>query len=135
YHLSTLFPPVRPRGWLELRMIDAPPVPYWPVPVAVATALLDDPAASRAAEDAAAPVAHLWAEAARRGLAHPPLAAAARACFAAPRARRPRSGPPATVARVAGYARRSVERGRAPADDPCPAPAGPPPPQSEEVPT
>ena len=25
YHLTTLFPPVRPRGWLELRMIDALP--------------------------------------------------------------------------------------------------------------
>lgn len=25
YHLSTLFPPVRPRGWLELRVIDALP--------------------------------------------------------------------------------------------------------------
>ena len=24
YHLTTLFPPVRPQGWLELRMIDAP---------------------------------------------------------------------------------------------------------------
>ncbi|MFP3968031.1 glutamate-cysteine ligase family protein, partial [Actinomadura fulvescens] len=40
YHLSTLFPPVRPRGWLELRMIDALPDPYWPVPVAVVAALL-----------------------------------------------------------------------------------------------
>lgn len=135
YHLSTLFPPVRPRGWLELRMIDAPPVPYWPVPVAVATALLDDPAASRAAEDAAAPVAHLWAEAARRGLAHPPLAGAARACFAAALDALPRLGAPALVPLVDEYARRYVERGRAPADDPCPAPAGPPPPQSEEVPT
>uniref|UniRef100_UPI001041AAB5 ergothioneine biosynthesis glutamate--cysteine ligase EgtA n=1 Tax=Actinomadura roseirufa TaxID=2094049 RepID=UPI001041AAB5 len=62
YHLSTLFPPVRPRGWLELRMIDALPARYWPVPVAVATALLDDPAAAAAAEAAAEPVARLWAE-------------------------------------------------------------------------
>ncbi|RFU39136.1 ergothioneine biosynthesis glutamate--cysteine ligase EgtA, partial [Actinomadura logoneensis] len=54
YHLSTLFPPVRPRGWLELRMIDALPEPYWAVPVAVATALLDDPRASAAAEAATA---------------------------------------------------------------------------------
>ena len=32
YHLSTLFPPVRPRGHLELRMIDAQPGDGWIVP-------------------------------------------------------------------------------------------------------
>mgnify|MGYP000225654865 CR=1 FL=1 len=31
YHLTTLFPPVRPRGWLELRMIDGLPPEWWPV--------------------------------------------------------------------------------------------------------
>ena len=46
YHLTTLFPPVRPRGWLELRMIDALPDEWWPVAVAVTTALLDDPEAA-----------------------------------------------------------------------------------------
>jgi ergothioneine biosynthesis glutamate--cysteine ligase EgtA len=117
YHLSTLFPPVRPRGWLELRMIDALPGPYWRVPVAVATALLDDPAASRAAEAAAEPVAHLWAEAARRGLSNAPLAAAARACFAAAADALPRLGAPGLVPLVEEYAHRYVERGRSPADD------------------
>jgi glutamate--cysteine ligase len=31
YHMTTLFPPVRPRGWLELRMIDqrSSPRPSW----------------------------------------------------------------------------------------------------------
>ena len=42
YHLTTLFPPVRPRGWLELRVVDALPDAWWPVAVAVTTALLDD---------------------------------------------------------------------------------------------
>ena len=42
YHLTTLFPPVRPKGWLELRMIDALPDPWWRVPVAVAAAWIDD---------------------------------------------------------------------------------------------
>ena len=32
YHLSTLFPPVRPRGHLELRMIDAQQADGWIVP-------------------------------------------------------------------------------------------------------
>src|SRR5581483_525552 len=31
YHLTTLFPPVRPRGWLELRMLDSLPDPWWRV--------------------------------------------------------------------------------------------------------
>ncbi|HEU5029332.1 MAG TPA: ergothioneine biosynthesis glutamate--cysteine ligase EgtA [Spirillospora sp.] len=117
YHLSTLFPPVRPRGWLELRMIDALPARYWPVPVAVAAALLDDPAASRAAEEAAEPVARLWAEAARFGLADPALAAAARTCFTAALDALPRMGAAGLVPLVEEYARRYVERGRTPADD------------------
>ncbi|MBO0775477.1 MAG: ergothioneine biosynthesis glutamate--cysteine ligase EgtA, partial [Actinobacteria bacterium] len=56
YHLSTLFPPVRPQGHLELRVIDAQPGDGWIVPAAVVTALLDDPAAADAAMAAAEPV-------------------------------------------------------------------------------
>ncbi|MFC4050763.1 ergothioneine biosynthesis glutamate--cysteine ligase EgtA [Actinomadura syzygii] len=123
YHLTTLFPPVRPRGWLELRMIDALPARYWPVPVAVATALLDDPAAARIAEAATEPVAHRWAEAARHGLSEPCLAAAARACFAAAVDALPRLGASGLVPLVDEYARRYVERGRSPADD---VPSAPP---------
>ncbi|MEV3920246.1 ergothioneine biosynthesis glutamate--cysteine ligase EgtA [Actinomadura coerulea] len=117
YHLSTLFPPVRPRGWLELRMIDALPGPYWPVPVAVATALLDDPAASRAAEAAVEPVADRWARAACDGLSDPALAAAARACFAAALDALARLGAAGLAPLVEEYAHRYVLRGRTPADD------------------
>ncbi|MDL4771831.1 MULTISPECIES: ergothioneine biosynthesis glutamate--cysteine ligase EgtA [Thermomonosporaceae] len=117
YHLSTLFPPVRPRGWLELRMIDALPDPYWPVPVAVATALLDDPRASALAEAAAEPAAGRWDEAARRGLADPVLGTAARACFRAALEALPRLGAHGLAPLVDQYARRYVERGRSPADD------------------
>lgn len=47
YHISTLFPPVRPRGHLELRMIDAQHgADGWLVPLAVTTALFDDPEAA-----------------------------------------------------------------------------------------
>ena len=49
YHLSTLFPPVRPHGHLELRMIDAQPGDGWIVPAAVVTALADDERAADAA--------------------------------------------------------------------------------------
>jgi glutamate--cysteine ligase len=57
YHLSTLFPPVRPRGHFELRMIDAQPGQGWIVPLAVSSALLSDAQASEAALAAVAP---LW---------------------------------------------------------------------------
>ncbi|WP_030164750.1 ergothioneine biosynthesis glutamate--cysteine ligase EgtA, partial [Spirillospora albida] len=117
YHLSTLFPPVRPRGWLELRMIDALPGRYWPVPVAVAAALMDDPAASAAAEEATEPVADRWAEAARAGLSDPALARAARACFHAALDALPRLGADALVPVVDEYTRRYPDAGRCPADD------------------
>ncbi|GAA0519919.1 glutamate--cysteine ligase EgtA [Paractinoplanes deccanensis] len=70
YHLSLLFPPVRPRGYLEVRYLDAQPGDDWIVPVAVLTTLLDDPAT---ALDLAAPTAGRWLEAARLGLADPAL--------------------------------------------------------------
>ncbi|MGK5169663.1 ergothioneine biosynthesis glutamate--cysteine ligase EgtA, partial [Geodermatophilus sp. CPCC 205761] len=35
YHLTTLFPPVRPRGYLEIRYLDAAPEPWWPALAAV----------------------------------------------------------------------------------------------------
>jgi glutamate--cysteine ligase len=117
YHLSTLFPPVRPRGWYELRMIDALPEPYWPVPVAVVTALLDDPVASRLAEEAAEPVAGRWREAARDALADRELARAAQECFGAARAALPRLGAESLLPVVDDYYSRYIERGRCPADD------------------
>ncbi|GAA3198069.1 glutamate-cysteine ligase family protein [Actinocorallia longicatena] len=112
YHLTTLFPPVRPQGWLELRMIDALPEPYWRVPVAVVSALMD--AVPDAAEAAAEPVAGRWAVAALDGLTDRALGRAALACFEAALAALP-DGPLKTV--TAEYADRYVARGRTPADD------------------
>jgi glutamate--cysteine ligase len=73
YHLTTLFPPVRPKGWLELRMIDSLPDPWWRVPVAVATAWIDDAEVVEVASSSAG----RWWEAARCGLADPILGSAA----------------------------------------------------------
>ena len=56
YHLSTLFPPVRPQGHLELRVIDAQPGDGWIVPAAVVSALADDPVAAQQAMAAAGSV-------------------------------------------------------------------------------
>jgi glutamate--cysteine ligase len=117
-HLTTLFPPVRPRGWLELRFLDALPDPWWRVAVAVTVALLDDEEAAGAAERACAPLVAAWDDAALWGLAHPALATAARALFAVALPALERIGADsATIAATAAYAERFVARCRTPADE------------------
>jgi glutamate--cysteine ligase len=122
YHLSTLFPPVRPRGHLELRMIDAQGGDGWIVPAAVATALVDDPVAADAAMAAAEEVGgdgeDPWLRAARCGPEDPSLARASQKCFEAADAALSRSGAPAAIRRaVAAFTERYVLRNRCPADD------------------
>lgn len=110
YHLTTLFPPVRPRGWLELRVLDAVPDPWWRVAAAVATALLDDPEAADEARRATKHAAGLWQEAAHDALAHPLLADAARRCFAAALDALPRLGADkVTVDATAEFVDRCIE--------------------------
>src|SRR5918994_1109524 len=55
YHFTTLFPPVRPRGWLEMRMIDSLPDPWWRAAVAVSNTLVCDDTAADAAAGATPP--------------------------------------------------------------------------------
>ena len=80
YHLTTLFPPIRPRGWLELRMLDALPSRLREVATIVATAALSPDAGAELARRLP-PTAGLWCSAARYALAHPVLAEAARTLF------------------------------------------------------
>lgn len=115
YHLTTLFPPVRPRGWLEIRYLDSVPDTLWPAVVFTLVTLLDDARAADAAADAVAPVATAWDAAARIGLADRRLYAAANRCvgLAADRL-------PARHHRLAESMQRLValvERGRCPADE------------------
>ncbi|MFJ8598924.1 ergothioneine biosynthesis glutamate--cysteine ligase EgtA [Streptomyces shenzhenensis] len=130
YHLTTLFPPVRPRGHLELRMIDAQPgEDGWIVPLAVTTALFDDPQAAETAYRAVKPLTErslalpaphnpLWLDAARSGLGDPELHEAAIGCFTAALEALPRLGATTEVTdAVAAYHDRYVRRGRCPADD------------------
>ena len=130
YHITTLFPPVRPRGFLELRMIDAQPgEDGWIVPLAVTKALFDDPEAAETAYRTVKPLAEralmlpaphnpLWIDAARNGLADPELHEAAIACFAAALEALPRLGATTQVTdAVAAYLDRYVIQGRTPADD------------------
>jgi glutamate--cysteine ligase len=118
YHLTTLFPPVRPRGWLEVRMIDALPDPWWEAAVATMVALTTDEEAGARAEAACAGTELLWREAARDALSHPRLAAAARECVAAALDALPRvGGDDLTSETVGEYHDRYTAVGRSPADD------------------
>ncbi|MFI7650136.1 ergothioneine biosynthesis glutamate--cysteine ligase EgtA [Micromonospora sp. NPDC049460] len=97
YHVSTLFPPVRPRGYLELRYLDAQPGRGWAVALAVVAALLAEPGTVHAARAVAGPVAHRWRAAARHGLRDPALAAAAVELFDLALTALPRLGLPAAL--------------------------------------
>jgi glutamate--cysteine ligase len=137
YHLSTLFPPVRPRGHFELRMIDAQPGDGWVVPAAVTSALLEDAKAGDAAMAACerlwgevgwgdepwpaagtrGPTA-LWLAAARRGPSDPRLAQASRECFAVAREALARHrAPPPILDAVDAFIDQYVTEDRCPADD------------------
>ncbi|MGV2922378.1 ergothioneine biosynthesis glutamate--cysteine ligase EgtA [Streptomyces alfalfae] len=133
YHLTTLFPPVRARGHLELRMVDAQPgEDGWIVPLAVTAALFDDPEAAETAYRTVKPLAErdgppgsgtgphspLWLDAARHGPADAELREAAVTCFAAAGDALARMGADMSVRdAVATYAEQYVARGRCPADD------------------
>ncbi|WP_433528728.1 ergothioneine biosynthesis glutamate--cysteine ligase EgtA [Micromonospora sp. CA-263727] len=97
YHVSTLFPPVRPRGYLELRYLDAQPGRDWTLPLAVLAALLTGTDTVAAAMAVAAPVADGWHTAARCGLRDPGLASAADGLFDLALAALPRLGLPAAL--------------------------------------
>lgn len=77
YHLGTLFPPVRPRGYLEVRYFDTQPPGEWIAPVAVLDALLSDRRVTAEAMEVCWPAADRWQQAAGAGLADRPVARAA----------------------------------------------------------
>ncbi|MGB6454257.1 MAG: glutamate-cysteine ligase family protein [Streptosporangiaceae bacterium] len=81
-HLSTLFPPVRLRGYLELRYLDVTAPRWWPAVAAVATTLMDDSVAADLAMEATEQTAQRWHQAARDGLCDDVLADSARRCLA-----------------------------------------------------
>jgi glutamate--cysteine ligase len=110
-HMTTLFPPVRLKGYLELRYLDMTDSRWWPAIAAVATTLMDDPVAADLATEATERTAELWTEAARDGLGHATLADAARRCLDIAASRVPIELVPA-VADLAEL----VESGRCPGD-------------------
>jgi glutamate--cysteine ligase len=119
--LTTLFPPVRPRGHLELRAIDAQRTDAdWSAALTFVWALLSDPRAADAAREALAPLAadpQVPARAVRDGLTDPLLARVARRCFEV-------AGEACDRLNVSGlrtdldrFNEGYVARGRCPADD------------------
>ncbi|HEX9765695.1 MAG TPA: glutamate-cysteine ligase family protein [Nitriliruptorales bacterium] len=123
YHLTTLFHEVRPRGWLELRSLDALP-PRWREPAVVLHAglLLDARARQRVLEilepqRPSLPV--LLRRAAERGVADPSLCALAVETwsFALDGARRMEGVlPPGAIGRTEQFIDEFTLRGRCPAD-------------------
>jgi glutamate--cysteine ligase len=121
FHLSTLFPPVRPRGsYLELRMIDAQPGSDWIAPVAFTAALFDDPLAAERARAALEPLWHrataadLYLRAATAALRDESIHRAANACFAAAIAAQT---DPTLAAILERFTETYTARGRTRADD------------------
>ena len=112
YHLTTLFPPVRPRQWLEIRYLDSLPAAIWPAVVFTLATLLDDPVAAGIAAEAVEPVATAWDTAARIGLDDQRIYTAANRCVAIAAERAP-AGLSDGMQRLAA----AVEQGRCPADD------------------
>ena len=118
YHLTTLFPPVRPRGWIELRVMDALGEPWWPVAAAVACVALGDDTTRARLTPVLAGSGDRTLTAAWHGVHHPAIAADGRAVLDAVGDALGRCGYPAEVADGLGaYRDRYTDRGRAPADD------------------
>ncbi len=76
-HLSTLFPPVRPQGYLEIRYLDAQPGNEWVAPLALLAALFAGPQAVQQVLRCTAAGADRWQQATEIGLADPVLRAIA----------------------------------------------------------
>jgi glutamate--cysteine ligase len=117
YHLTTLFPPVRPRGWFELRFLDQLPDGLWQVAAAVSTALVEDEEAADVAADAADEVQDLTSSAVIAAVSDPRLRRAAQRCFDAATSALPRLNGGRLVPLVTKFRDRYLDRGRCPADD------------------
>ncbi|WP_437340015.1 ergothioneine biosynthesis glutamate--cysteine ligase EgtA [Mycobacterium asiaticum] len=115
YHLTTLFPPVRPRQWLEIRYLDSAPAAIWPALALTLTTLLDDPLAANLAAEAVEPVATAWDTAARIGLGDRRLYTAANRCLAVAAERLPPELSP-ELRDAMQQLMLNVEAGRCPAD-------------------
>ncbi|MEU5696521.1 glutamate-cysteine ligase family protein [Actinosynnema sp. NPDC020468] len=79
YHMTLQFPPVRPRGYMEVRYFDTPQPGGWVAPTVLMAALFSDRSVVDGVLAATERSAGRWIAAARDGLRDPGLARAARA--------------------------------------------------------
>jgi glutamate--cysteine ligase len=118
YHVTTLFPPVRPRGAVEIRYLDAQRGEGWLIPLAVVYALVYDDVATDRARAAAEPIRNAWAEGARHGLADQAMRTAAVDTLVTALECMSRHDEPGwIIERVASFLEQYTKRGRCPADD------------------
>ena len=84
-HLTTLFPHVRPRSWIEVRFVDTPREEWWDVPLVILPAVLYDESARSAVIDLLSPtetrLEALTETAALSGVADPEIGALAETVF------------------------------------------------------
>lgn len=78
YHLSTMFPPVRPRGYMEVRYLDTPRPGGWIAPTALLVALFSDASVVDRVLDVTEAAKGRWLHAARFGMQDSRIARAAR---------------------------------------------------------
>jgi len=124
-HLTTLFPHVRPRSWIELRFIDTPREEWWDVPLVILPALLYDDDARTAVTELLSPtvprLAALTETASLKGVSDPELGALAESVFRIALAAVERMPPDyfgaAQVSAAEGFVSRFTSRRRSQADD------------------
>jgi glutamate--cysteine ligase len=126
HHLTTLFPPVRPRGrYLEVRYLDTLPLPWVAVPLCLLTALSYVPKARHAALEAMTadtrPLQEQWRSSARAGLQESHTRTAVEALITVAHAHLNDLPvgylPPDAAALIEEYRDRFLRRGQTPADE------------------
>ena len=131
YHISTLFPPVRAHGHLEVRYVDGQRGDDWALPTAIITALLSRSEVTDRVLELCEPARGRWMSGARHGLADRVLARAAAGVFTLACDQLGAVGAPGWVSdALVEMTERRVLRGCCPADDHLPGdhpPGGHPP--------
>jgi len=118
YHLTTLFPPIRPRGWLECRMLDAVPEPWWAVAAAVTITALTHAETRALLTPVVDGASDRWLDAAWYGVHDPTLAELGRVVLATTAPVIAASGYCSTVVeQLDEFRARYTDRGRSLADD------------------
>jgi glutamate--cysteine ligase len=121
-HLTTLFPEVRPRGYLEIRSPDAVPPEWYAAPIALLSGIAyDQESRHAAAELLPPPTPALLERSGAAGLTDPAIARTARALFEIALEGCARLGAgwiaPAELATARDYFERFTARGQSPGDE------------------